>query len=686
MIAACARRPALTFAVVATVIILDHVILGPYSYLKWHDLGEAHFTRYRLIAETFDKFGRYYWFPYGAGGVDLLSNGFRFADLFFVFFYFLPYWLVIPVLRFVQLFIAGWFTFLLCRDSLKFPVGAALAGGLFYQFLQVNLMEYYFGLGALPLLAWALERLVRRAGWGAWLGAAGLGIAYSFGATVHLAMFFTLPGLFAWLWLVTALPFGRLLSMMMVFGVFCVLPQADMIWAMMENAPLSHRAQWTLVAPDLRSAVGAVSDFAWPLFPVMILSVIGVVLALRKNQSRPLVLVVLAAATLAAIALDYPVRIFVGAYIGLFRGFAISRFAELAPFYLSIGAAWGLWLLTDAIDRQRTVILVYAAAIGAMALAPVSALAGNVRDWVRWGGYAGIFESPDIKEIAREYKSSSEPFRVAVTQENGLQAGFVNGYGLETAGNYLNMYPYRYKTFWGTVVEPFLKRNPKTDEYFSKYGARLSLFTDDGHPLRVRTEDYFRTSLLALANVKYVITSVPLDGSGLELIEKTKPARYWDEMTRSDKIRVRLKENFFGRRVMVYRNTAVLPRWFLAGARFVENQALLMARLRELPVADLGRTALIAREQASAFAGIGVDVPPGRIGVKTYAPDVIRLDVTTTTPAVLVVTNTFSPHWRVTVDGNPAALVPAYGIFWGTPIAAGTHDVQFRYRPPYALR
>ena len=683
--AACVRRPALTFAIVAAIIILDHFILGPYSYLKWHDLGEQHFTRYLLIANTFEKFGRYYWFPYGAGGVDLLSNGFRFTDLFFVFFKIFPYWLVIPVLRLIQIFIAGWFTFLLCRDSLKLPLGAALAGGLFFQFLQLNLMEHYFGFGALPLLAWALEKLVGRTGWIPWLGVAGLGISYSLGATVHLAMFFTLPGLFVWLWLIRAVSFWRLVPLMTVFGIFCLLPQMDMIWAMMDNAALSHRAQWDLSGSNFGSSALSALDRSLQLFPLIVLSATGAVLARRDGDRRPLILFALAAGMLASIILEYPARHFLGGYVEILRAFALSRFAELAPFYLSIGAAWGLWFLTRANKRPQFIPFIYAGVIGAMAIAPIAAVGGNLRDWVKWGNYASIFESPEIRAVAREHHSSNEPFRVAVTQENGLQAGFVNGYGLETAGNYLNMYPYRYQVFWGAVIEPFLKRNPKTDDYFSNYGARLNLFTDDGHALRVRSQDYFRTSLLSLANVKYIITSVPLDGPGLELLEETKPDRYWDERTKFEKIRIRLKENFSGRHVMVYRNTAVLPRWFLAGVRFVENQDDLMTSLRQGTTADLGRTALIAKEDAKTFAGIGSKVPSGKIDVETYSPDVIRLDVTAAAAAVLVVTNTYSPHWRANVDGVPTSLVPAYGTFWGVPLTPGRHKVQFQYDPPYAL-
>ena len=39
--AACAERPMRTFALVALFFSAEHFVLGPFSYLDWHDLGNG---------------------------------------------------------------------------------------------------------------------------------------------------------------------------------------------------------------------------------------------------------------------------------------------------------------------------------------------------------------------------------------------------------------------------------------------------------------------------------------------------------------------------------------------------------------------------------------------------------------------------------------------------------------------
>ena len=57
--------------------------------------------------------------------------------------------------------------------------------------------------------------------------------------------------------------------------------------------------------------------------------------------------------------------------------------------------------------------------------------------------------------------------------------------------------------------------------------------------------------------------------------------------------------------------------------------------------------------------------------------------VTMRTPSagVLALTDSFSPDWRATVDGEPVTIMQVNGIFRGVVIPAGDHIVEFRYRP-----
>jgi len=59
------------------------------------------------------------------------------------------------------------------------------------------------------------------------------------------------------------------------------------------------------------------------------------------------------------------------------------------------------------------------------------------------------------------------------------------------------------------------------------------------------------------------------------------------------------------------------------------------------------------------------------------------IDVTTSAPAaqLLVLTESYHPGWRLSIDGAPAASVCVYGNQLGCVVPGGTHAVRFRFAP-----
>ena len=65
----------------------------------------------------------------------------------------------------------------------------------------------------------------------------------------------------------------------------------------------------------------------------------------------------------------------------------------------------------------------------------------------------------------------------------------------------------------------------------------------------------------------------------------------------------------------------------------------------------------------------------------TYAPERVTVEVETGAPGYLVLGDAWYPGWRATVDGAPAPIERANLLFRAVPVPAGTHTVQFTYRP-----
>lgn len=76
--------------------------------------------------------------------------------------------------------------------------------------------------------------------------------------------------------------------------------------------------------------------------------------------------------------------------------------------------------------------------------------------------------------------------------------------------------------------------------------------------------------------------------------------------------------------------------------------------------------------QAQGTAKIVVDEPE-RVEVE--------VDSAATAPTYLVLADTFDPGWSATVDGQPAAVRPAFAAFRAVAVRPGRHRVAFRYEP-----
>jgi uncharacterized membrane protein YfhO len=78
----------------------------------------------------------------------------------------------------------------------------------------------------------------------------------------------------------------------------------------------------------------------------------------------------------------------------------------------------------------------------------------------------------------------------------------------------------------------------------------------------------------------------------------------------------------------------------------------------------------------------GAEPSAGDVAAILPGPDDrLGIRVSTTGPAYLVVTETWFPGWRASVDGRETTVLRANHAFRAVWVPGGEHEVEFRFRP-----
>jgi len=206
------------------------------------------------------------------------------------------------------------------------------------------------------------------------------------------------------------------------------------------------------------------------------------------------------------------------------------------------------------------------------------------------------------------------------------------------------------------------------------FGAKLSgyqQFSEEAG-LDSWTALYRNPEILDVLNVRYVITTVPLDQLFAELERQGfgrpgRPADYYGpaEITTSGG-------------GFLYRNPGEMPR-----ARLADNFKV---------ISDLNATFKeIANGQWDPRSGVILDVDPpvspvaggaGSVKIESYKPEEIIVKTATEQPKLLVLADSYYPSgWSARVDGQLTPILRADGVLRAISLPAGDHTVKFSFSP-----
>ena len=144
----------------------------------------------------------------------------------------------------------------------------------------------------------------------------------------------------------------------------------------------------------------------------------------------------------------------------------------------------------------------------------------------------------------------------------------------------------------------------------------------------------------------------------------------------------------FGSDAHLYENQNVLPRAFIVpGYRLASDTA---AALETMVAPDFDpewEVVLLAGEgQGAIMPGKGSASPnpaefTASVEITRYEPIRVTMEAKTNHPGFLALSDLYYPGWEATVDGEPVPTYEANAAVRAVPLSAGTHTVEFCFRP-----
>jgi hypothetical protein len=383
---------------------------------------------------------------------------------------------------------------------------------------------------------------------------------------------------------------------------------------------------------------------------------------------------------------------------------APTRFLNLWPLCIAVLAAAGVdGLLLPTRDRLRRVQIV---AASALTLAALRVSLADRSDWARLLLVIGVFDVLPLLAVSTLISARAQP--PASTGVWRFRSILVLAVICAAPGFYLQRYmsPLQldgvYQQY-GDLFRELRRQSP----------ARvLSLLPFAGASSWAKLGTYFEVPVLndleplSLADFRTFSDLLRGDGrSGLEALfttfmgETAPPREHFDpRMLNLSGVRFILISShvqtplakWFGPEIhlvpwrrsdsaVVYENRSALPRaFFIPSSDAYPTPPRCIDALRA-PQFDPRHDLLL--DHVSPSVSLESGNAPNRVDILDYAPNRVRLAVTTGVSGFVVLTDAFYPGWTASLDHSNAPVLRADCFFRAVRTSAGTHEIVFQYAP-----
>jgi hypothetical protein len=182
------------------------------------------------------------------------------------------------------------------------------------------------------------------------------------------------------------------------------------------------------------------------------------------------------------------------------------------------------------------------------------------------------------------------------------------------------------------------------------------------------------TNLLNLMNVKYVVSTPPINTEGFKLVHATEP------IPQNPKERKKWENSNV---IKVYENKKMLPRAFLVPNCKTLSSEKEYKIIMEKKSFDPENILLLDAEPKKfpCKKQVGDVEEKGTVKVDSYKSNTIDLTVNSQSRQFLFLSDSYYPGWKVYVDGEEKEILRANYLFRALIVEPGKHRVHFEYDP-----
>jgi hypothetical protein len=130
----------------------------------------------------------------------------------------------------------------------------------------------------------------------------------------------------------------------------------------------------------------------------------------------------------------------------------------------------------------------------------------------------------------------------------------------------------------------------------------------------------------------------------------------------------------------VFENTSAYPRVWPVHSSIPAGSERAASEMLASATFNAHEAAAFVGEQEPTLAGCS-NRDADRVAISTYSPNRVRIAADLACPGFVILSDTYYPGWRATVDGKRVPIKQAYGVFRGVMVEEGRHEIEMSYMP-----